>query len=236
MRAGEQRPVRRGGNAPVMSNARKRSSTCMVSVAVSLRDVARNHADRAELPERPGGREHDPVGNAQRIAGKVICQNVAQADAPRVAAACSCSVPISCSAPAPLRAPRTAATRTAWPARCPGMAKMTSIWCSASQPPPPTVLAVDQHQRQPRPPARLSNGSAAAAFSSTFPGELMTHQQDRAQHPERGVERDGDCNAQQREPQRVQRRAAGRLPARGRGRGRTCAEDDPTGSSSNTAR
>ena len=70
----------------------KRFSTSSVSVSVWPDELAGDDADRAELAERAGGREHHAVGDAPADRRQRDAPEGLQRAAPRVAAACSCSV------------------------------------------------------------------------------------------------------------------------------------------------
>ena len=91
----------------------------------------------ATAPYSPSARavvSTTPKATPTRMAGKVIMRKICQSEAPRVRAACSCSVPISRSTGITSRATNGMQTKIV-ASTIPGRAKITRTPCSASQPP-----------------------------------------------------------------------------------------------------
>src|SRR5205085_758346 len=120
--------------APVRSNDSNES--CTKSVAVSFLP-ARCPDTTLTAPNSPRQRavvSTTPYATAQRIAGSVMRRKVAKPDAPRVAAACSCSVPISRSTGTTSRTTNGSETKIV-ASTIPGSEKITWMPASASAPP-----------------------------------------------------------------------------------------------------
>ena len=123
------------------------------------------------------------------MAGSVTRQNVCQAPAPSVAAACSCSSPISCSTGATSRTTNGIETKIV--ARTmPGTEKMIWMPVVGEPRPEPARAAVEQQQRETDHDRRDRERQVDQRVEQPLAGEAPAHERQRREHAEDGVERD----------------------------------------------
>ena len=118
-------------------------------------------------------------------------RKVCHAEAPSVAAACSCSVPISRSTGTTSRTTNGSETKIV-ASTIPGRAKTTWKPCSISQPPNQPVAAVEQQEREADDDGRERERQVDERVDEPLAGEAVAHDRERADDAEDRVRRHGD--------------------------------------------
>ena len=200
---GAQKPRRHSSAAKFSYDA----CTYCVSVCVRPSMPPETIATAPNSPRQRAIVSTTPYATAYRIAGSVIRRNVVNADAPSVTAASSCSVPISRSTGTTSRT--TNGSETKMVARSiPGYANRIRWPCDVQPWAEPTVVPVEQVQRQADDDGRERHRQVDDRVHEAHAGYAVTHDRERAEDAERRVERHRDDRDLDRELERVHRVAA----------------------------